>query len=64
MEHKRRLRPQLGSERESAVASSTSLDSAVGAWRISFILAVPDLNRSVKEDEAIFNLSMVGLIES
>lgn len=41
------------------MASSTSLDSAVGDWRISFIFAVPDLNRSVKDDEASFNLSIL-----
>lgn len=40
------------------MASSTSLDSAVGDWRISFIFAVPDLNRSVRDDEASFNLSI------
>lgn len=54
----RRFKPQFGSERVSEVASSTSLDSAVGDWRISFIFAVPDLNRSVRDDEASFNLSI------
>lgn len=44
------------------MASSTSLDSAVGDWRISFIFAVPDLNRSVKDDEASFNLSILGCV--